>query len=139
MSSDEVFGYFDGKKAVLEQMGFEVLQPMTAKGYLRNEIAYKAYGYDNPVSTNHAILRRDHWMVSQCDILLANLNLGTQRVSIGTVAELAWAYHMNKHTVVVMGGPNIHKHAFILDMADVIFPNMQEAQKYLSKVARQEA
>ena len=43
-------------------------------------------------------------------------------MSIGTVAEMAWAYHLNKHLVVAMPLPNIHEHAFILEMADVTFP-----------------
>jgi nucleoside 2-deoxyribosyltransferase len=103
---------------------------MTAKGYLRTEIKFKASGYQNPVSTNHAIYERDKWMVEQCDIVLMDLTYA-KFASIGCTMELAWASLLNKHTIIVMGEDNVHRHAFILEAADIIFATMDDAIGYL--------
>jgi len=136
-SFDEVTTYYRETVDILKGMGYEVLFPMCGKGYLRNEIEFKAHGYNNPLSTNHAIVERDRWMTQSCDILFVYL-VGAKLVSIGSVAEMAWAHHMGKHTIVIMEEGNIHQHAFILDMADVIFPTYQEGLDYLEKFAKGE-
>jgi nucleoside 2-deoxyribosyltransferase len=121
---------------VLKNWDYKVLSPMTGKGYLRTEINFKSHGFDNPVSTNHAILSRDKWMVGQCDVFLCDLTYATERVSIGAMMELAWANLLGKHTVVVMQSEgNIHKHAFPLEASDVIFETMIDAMDYMFKLA----
>lgn len=130
-SFDSVVGYYEDLKHRLEARGYEVLCPMTAKGYLRTEIKFKAHGYDGfPVSTNHAIVKRDRWMISQCDVVLADL-LDTKIVSIGCMFELAWAQESGKHTIVVMEKDNIHRHAFVIEAADILFENIGVAMSYL--------
>jgi len=130
-SYDDVENDFNSRKWHLERLGYEVLSPMTGKGQLRNEIELKAYDYSNPVSCNHAIFERDKWMVSNCDIVFANL-LNPKHVSIGITMELAWASLLGKHTVVVMEESNVHKHAFIIESADIIFNNMGDALQYFT-------
>lgn len=130
-SGEKVISYFNNTRAKLESLGFAVLSPMTAKGFFRNEIKFKAQGYNNPVSTNHAIIERDRWMVGMCDILYCNLTMA-QIVSIGSVMELAWGHQLGKHTVVSMQDDNIHRHAFVLEAADIIFETHQEAMDYLA-------
>ena len=117
-------------KKILENIGYEVLQPMTAKGYLRTEVEFKAHGYDNPVSTNHAIAERDKWMVQQSDIILMDLSQA-KSISIGCMMELAWGALLGKHTIVVMGEGNPHRHAFVIEAADIIFSNTDAAIGYL--------
>src|SRR3990172_3533407 len=53
LSYDDVVDYFLFTKQELESYGYEVFHPMTGKGYLRNEVEFKAVGYDShsPVST----------------------------------------------------------------------------------------
>lgn len=115
---------------------YEVLSPMTGKEELRTEKKLKAHGYDNnPIATNHAIVERDRWSVSRCDVLLADL-IGTVDISIGTVMELAWASMLGKHTVVIMEKDNVHQHAFILEAADIVFDNKSDAINYLHKLSR---
>lgn len=127
-----VMCYIEKTAARLEEMGYEILHPMLGKSYLRTELEFRAHGYENPVSTNHAIFERDRWMVARCDIVLAQLQDAFDRVSIGTVMELAWASMLGKHTIVIIGAPaNIHRHAFILEAADIVFDTLQEAFDYL--------
>lgn len=132
---EEVVAYYKDAVARLKFFGYEVLFPMCGKNYLRTETVLKAGGYTQPLSTNRAIVGRDRWMVQQSDIVLANL-LGSKQVSIGTVSELAWAFDAKKHVIVVMEKDNIHRHAFVLEFADVIFETTEEAFAYLDKLAQ---
>jgi nucleoside 2-deoxyribosyltransferase len=132
---DEVVELYKEKSLFFKTIGIEVLCPMTGKAYLRNELEFKASGYGFPVSTNHAIFERDKWMVSTCDIVLADLSNSGDRVSIGTMMELAWASMLGKHTVIILPKENIHNHAFVLESADIIFENMDDAKKYFTDLA----
>jgi len=134
---DEVINSYKKKTNILEIAGYEVLCPMTGKTYLRNEIELRASGYTNfPVSTNHAIFERDKWMVSNCDIILADLSNSGDRISIGTMMELAWASMLGKHTIIILPKDNIHNHAFVLEAADIIFETEIEAFKYLDDLGK---
>lgn len=130
-SYDEVMKYYFTAVKALENRGFDVLCPMTGKTYLRTELEFKAHGYDEyPTSTNHAIMERDRWMVKKADIIYANLS-NSDRVSIGTMMELAWAHDHGKHSIVVMEDGNVHQHAFVLEAADIVFKTHMEAMEYL--------
>jgi nucleoside 2-deoxyribosyltransferase len=136
-SYDEVVDLYRGKAELLRHYGYDVLCPMTGKTHLRNELDLKAYGLnDHPTSTNHGIFERDKWMVSNCDIVLADLSNAESRISIGTMMELAWAAAYGKHSVVVMQADNIHQHAFVLEAADMVFPDIEQAVAYLAELAK---
>ena len=132
-SYDEVMQYLKDLKEELEIYGYKVLSPMTGKGCLKGEKKFKAFGYKDAVTTNHAIVERDRWMVENADIVFVNFE-NTDKVSIGCVAELAWAHQLGKHTVVVLPKDNIHEHAFVLEMADIVFRNFEDAVSYLKEL-----
>lgn len=132
-SGEDVISYFGNTKSLLTGMGYQVFSPMTGRDHFRNEIRLKSHGHDNPISTNHAIIERDCWMVSQCDILYCNLTMA-EIVSIGSTMELAWGHILRKHTVLAMQKDNIHQHAFILEAADIIFEEHDDAISYLAKL-----
>jgi len=134
-SYEEVTEKIKSKKERLEKAGYEIFSPMTGKNYLRTELVFRAEGYKNPPSTNHAIFERDKWMVNMVDIVLADLS-GAKIASLGTAMELAWASLLGKYTVLVMEEDNIHRHAFILEAADIVFPTLEEAMLYLEKLAK---
>ena len=134
-TGQEVTEYYTNYKQSCEYMGYDVFSPMIGKGNLRTEVEFKAHGYlNNPVASNHAIIERDRWMVSNADVIFANL-LKVDRVSIGTCMELAWAHQLGKHTVTVMEKENIHQHAFVLEASDIVFDNEREAMEYLQALA----
>lgn len=135
LSYEEVVDYYQWTKHDLERFGFTVLNPMTGKRYLRNELEFKSHGYDNPVSTNHAIWRRDTWMVSQADIIYLNLMTTTDRVTIGGIMELAIGAYLGKHTIAAIPEGNIHEHAFVLEACDIIFRKHEEALEYLRRLS----
>jgi hypothetical protein len=137
LSQEEVLTYYEKIAIMLNKMGYKVLHPMTGKGILRTDVKFKAESQNNnPISMNHSIKERDQWMVRMADVILTDLT-NTTTVSIGCVGELAWGDILGKHTVVVMSKDNIHNHAFIREMADIIFETLDEALEYLEKLIDQ--
>lgn len=140
---DECAAYFEETKKRLLSFGYEVLSPMTNKAYLRTEYHDRelpSAGYCNfvsPVATNHAIFERDQWCVRNCDIIYVNLINADKNASIGCTMELAWGAILGKHTVVSMQKDNIHRHAFVLEAADIIFEEHEDAMTYLFKWIKQ--
>ncbi len=134
----EVFSYYEKMKKELSEIGLMVLHPLVGKGDFKNDSVFTAGDYKNksPVSSNHAIKNRDQFMVKYCDIVLINL-LDTTKVSIGCVAELAWANLLGKHTILCMERGNIHEHAFVFECADIIFETLAEAKEYLQTFVNQ--
>lgn len=73
-------------------------------------------GDGNGFAVDSAILHRDHHDVSTSDLILVNL-WGAPEVSIGTVAEIAWAHQLQKPIVGLWEGKtNPHNHPFIRQM-----------------------
>lgn len=136
-TAKDVFTYFKNTAFQLQGLGYTVYSPLLGKGTLfRNEVEFKAEGYDHhPIVTNHAIMERDRWMVSSVDIVYCNLTMAPDRVSIGSMMELAWAHQLGLHTVVAMQRDNIHRHAFVLEAADVPFETTIEAMDYLKDLS----
>ncbi len=135
---DEVVNYYNDIKEKLETMGLEVFQPMTGKSEIRTEIGERFQPADlkSAVASNHAIFERDQWMVRNSDILYLDLT-GAELTSIGCMMELAWASLLGKYTVVVMNKENIHRHAFVVEAADIVFENAETALIYLEKMVSQ--
>lgn len=133
-SYEDVVDYYRIASMYFNDIGYTVFHPMTGKGHLRTELKFKAEGYGDPIASNHAILRRDKWMVRQADIILANLLPANGTVSIGTITEMAWANLLGKHVIVVMEDGNIHQHAFVKELADIIFSTYKEAEQYLGNL-----
>ena len=133
LSADEVFDYYEGTKHELDKLGYDVYVPMFGKGFLRTEEKFKAHDYRSPLTTNHAIFNRDKWMVKQSDILYANF-MDADKVSIGSMMELAWGCDNDKQVIVVMEKDNVHMHAFVLEAATIVFHSEQEAMEYLKQL-----
>jgi hypothetical protein len=131
LSFDEVMSYYSKAKDDLCGV-FEILNPMMGKENIKHEVELKPSGYTDPIITNHAIHERDKWMVQTSDIVFVDFT-GAKSVSIGCCMELAWADILGKHTVVVLDKDDIHKHAFVLDTADIIFESYDDAVGYLTQ------
>jgi len=134
LSYDEVMKYYDDEGRMLTDWGYIALCPMTGKSYLRNEKEFRVHGYDNPTSTNHAIIERDRWMVEYSDIVFVNLE-NVVSPSIGCTMELAWAFQLHKHTILVLKKDSPLYHAFMIEAADILFETTEEANKYLQDLS----
>jgi len=106
----------EAKKKLLPIIG---ISPMRAKEYFKDVTEFSAtcVGYEqySCLSSARGIMTRDHWDATRCDIVLVNF-LGAQKVSIGTVMEIAWAWDHNIPVIAIMeqeGNP--HEHGMITE------------------------
>lgn len=105
----------------LEQVGIAGLSPMRGKEYLESiarDTVFSAdgdkYSEQGVLSTNRGIMTRDRWDATRCDVLLVNF-LGSQKASIGTCMEIAWADLKRIPIVCAMEEGDPHQHGMILE------------------------
>jgi Nucleoside 2-deoxyribosyltransferase len=104
------------RNVVADSLGpmIECYSPLRCKDYLRVHGALEGSYEGNPLSTDRGIMTRDHWDCMTCDLVFANLLGATERVSIGTAMEIAWAHAYRKPLVLVIeDAGNIHDHPMI--------------------------
>jgi|GEM_PF-1143899 len=89
--------------------------------------AYK--DINEPMSTAQAIFHRDRWDVYRSDIILAHL-IGFEKVSIGTVMELAWADAYGKLVIATLDERDIHYHGMLLHTIGIMAGTLEEALHY---------
>lgn len=112
--------------------GLVGLSPMRLKDYLRGETMVQDQYEESVLSCQRGIFARDSWDCRRCDAILVNL-LGADRVSIGTVMEIAWGHTFNKPIVLVMEKENnIHEHAMIREACPFRVETLEEAYKTLN-------
>lgn len=131
LTYDGAQSWRDFAKQWLKAGGVHGLSPLRAKDFLRGIPALTAdckdYGKINVMSSPRGITTRDRWDATRCDVLLVNL-IGADRVSIGTVMEIAWA-DANRIPIVLAMEPegNVHEHAMIVECIGFRVPTLEEA------------
>lgn len=112
----------------LAEAGLTGLSPLRAKTYLQGIEKIGDSYEDIALSCSRGITTRDRWDTIRSDVLLVNL-LGAERVSIGTVIEMAWA-DLSRVPIILVIEPsvleatgttpsqgNVHEHAMVREMA----------------------
>lgn len=105
------------------------LSPLRGKIVLNNdnEIVQEEWKDKNELTTFKAINTRDHNDVMRCDLLFVNL-LGTKRVSIGTMFEIAWAWSYKKPIVLIIEeNGNLHDHPMVNTCSNFIVRTLKDA------------
>jgi nucleoside 2-deoxyribosyltransferase len=102
------------------------LSPMRGKQYLGNEAYIKDSYSEHVMSTTKAIVTRDRFDATRCDVLLVNL-VGATKVSIGTVMEIAWADAARIPIVVAMEKGNVHEHGMLVQVSGYVVETLEEA------------
>lgn len=78
----------------LADVGIKAYSPMRAKEYLSKLDSIsghgKEYAHMGVLSTPRAVMTRDRFDATRCDVIFVNL-LGAKTPSIGTIMEIAWA------------------------------------------------
>jgi nucleoside 2-deoxyribosyltransferase len=130
----------DWRQEVRDQLlrsGIKPASPLRAKVYIRDTTqidqaspAIDENDMDSPaiqaMSNSRGITTRDRFDCLNCDVVFVNL-LGTERVSIGTVMEIAWADALRKPIVLVMEEEgNLHDHAMIRECIGFRVPTIRE-------------
>lgn len=87
---------------ILNSYEITAFSPMRWKEHLQDSLILDGGDTpDHPLCAHRAVCHRDLWDVERCDVTLVNL-LGARAVSIGTVMEMALAYHLRKPVVVAI-------------------------------------
>ena len=109
----------------LSTVGITGLSPMRAKDYLRNERIVGDSYEDTVLSSSRGIITRDRWDTNRCDVILVNF-LGAEKVSIGTVMELAWADAARVPSIVVIEPGNVHEHSMLREVTGFRVETLEE-------------
>lgn len=132
LSYDEGQDWRDFACTELSKSGVHGLSPLRSKDYLRSingplSGTGEEYAHMGVLSTPRGVMTRDRFDATRCDVLLVNL-LGSQRVSIGTVMEIAWA-DLKRTPIVVAIEPegNPHEHMMINEAIGFRVPSLGEA------------
>jgi nucleoside 2-deoxyribosyltransferase len=122
LKHEEATSWRDDVSDRLSADGIACISPLRGKDYLKGTGHIEAYGYNNPLSTDRAIVTRDRLDLTSSNLVIMNL-LGTSRISIGTMVELGWA---DAHKIPVlliiedhetsMPPRNPHEHAFVREL-----------------------
>lgn len=99
---------------------------LRGKEYVTKESALKDAYPDHLLSTPQGTIARDRFDVSRCDALFVNF-LKANRVSIGTIMEMAWADARRIPIILAMEDGNVHDHAFVRQVAAFITDDLDEA------------
>lgn len=118
-------------KAELANAGINGVSPMRGKDYLAKigkiSGTGEEYAHLGVLSTPRAVMTRDRFDATRCDVLLVNL-LGAERVSIGTVMEIAWADACRTPIVCAIEPEgNCHEHMMIREALGFRVQTLKEA------------
>jgi nucleoside 2-deoxyribosyltransferase len=131
----------DTAKQLLADYCLDGYSPLRKKDYLKGgagvlsaddkiEGSYTVH----PLSTSKGIVTRDYFDVSTSDAVLVNL-LGAERVSIGTVMEIAFAWYHRIPLVLICEEDNIHwKHPFINEMVSYRVDTLQDGVDIVASI-----
>lgn len=127
-------------KVRLASSGIKAVSPLRAKEYLRAVPGAltgtgEEYQHLGVLSTPRGVMTRDRYDATRCDALLVNL-IGADRVSIGTVMEIAWA-DLCRTPIVVAIEPrgNPHEHMMIAEAIGFRVPSIDEALHVVRAIA----
>lgn len=110
----------------------EAFDPMRGKEYLAQEACIRDSYPSQVMSSEKGLFHRDLHDVMSCDLLLINF-IGATTKSLGTIAEMSWAYLLRKPIVVAIEDNldlqklNPHEHAFMRQMCPFRLNNMIDA------------
>lgn len=110
--------------AYYEHSGIHAYSPMRNNGFL-----VPMEGMPDTtasLSKIEAILTRDHWDCKTADLILVNLLEAREKVSIGTVMEIAWAHAYRIPVVLVMDKNNVHNHGLLIQTVGWVKETLDE-------------
>ena len=108
----------------LKRYGILGFSPMRGKAYLSKEDKLKDSYSDHTMSSITGINVRDFNDVKTADAIFVNF-LGAEKVSIGSVMEIAWARAFQIPVVIALSKGSVHDHG-MLTFGNVIVPTLEE-------------
>jgi hypothetical protein len=123
----------------LSRFAIKGVSPMRGKEYLKSigtiSGTGEEYAHLGPISLPRGVMTRDRWDATRCNVLLVNL-LGAERVSIGTVMEIAWA-DLARIPIVccIEESGNPHEHMMISEAIGYRVDNIPQALHIIKAMA----
>ena len=99
---------------------------MRGKKFLKNAGELGKEGYAHPIASQKGVMSRDYNDVKRADALLVYLK-GAEKVSIGTVMEMSWAYGTRTPVIAVMESDDIHRHLMLDETCSYIVDDLEMA------------
>lgn len=109
------------------------LSPMRGKQFIeeRSRGGVVAMAYEaSALASVKGINTRDFFDCQRADAIFVNF-LGAEKVSIGTVMEIAWARAFGKPVVCVMEKNNVHNHSMLNYACGYIVETLEEGVEVL--------
>ena len=122
---DGVTGWREEVKQALSNYNIAGYSPMRGKAYLSKEDEIADSYSDHTMSSINGINVRDFNDTKTADAILVNFLGCGNRVSIGTVMEIAWARAFQIPIVIIMEEDNIHRHG-MLTFGNIVVPTIAE-------------
>ncbi len=114
----ESIGWREYVAQALDSSTLKTLSPLRCKKFLEYEGTLHALGYSgNVMTTTRAVMARDRFDCTRCDVLFVNL-LDAKQISIGTAIEMGWANLKQIPIVCIMEEGNVHEHAILSETID---------------------
>ena len=89
---------------------------------------------ETPLTSARGITVRDRYDSIRCDVLFVNV-LGSKKVSIGTVMEIAWSDSVRIPIILVMEKEgNIHEHPILTEVASYRVETLDEGISVLKAI-----
>jgi nucleoside 2-deoxyribosyltransferase len=80
--------------------------------------------------TSSGLVTGDEFLIRKSDWLLVNLR-GAEKVSLGSMWEMGFAWGLNKQIITVIREGERHDHPFVRRRSHVFVPDLPEAVEYL--------
>jgi nucleoside 2-deoxyribosyltransferase len=130
-------GCNDWREWMTRALGHEIiaLSPLrNKKARLSHAGAIADHYDDDPLTRLPGIVGRDRFDVMRADMVLVNV-LRAERISLGTVMEVAWADLLRKPVVLVMEKQgNVHEHGMFTEVVQYRVETLGEAVRVVRAV-----
>lgn len=137
LSYDNATDWRDYAIEWLKPYGIEALSPLRFKTYLQGiedlQGHHDEYASAGVLSSGRGIMTRDRFDATRADMVLANFN-GAEKISAGSVMELAWADLKRIPIVAVMPDGNVHDHAMIKEAIGFRVDTLEKALEVVKAV-----
>lgn len=122
-------------KEFLSQHSITGISPLRGKEYLKKEDSIKDNYPNHIMSSITGINVRDYNDVKTADALLVNFLDSNDKISIGTIMEIAWARAFQIPIVIVMEENNPHNHG-MLTFGNLVVNTLEEGMELILMILK---